>query len=917
VTDARFLLSNGANPNAADENGYTPLHAAVFLAKDMGIVELLVNHKDTDVNCLDNEGRTALDYAKENFHGHGERIAKLLKEKGGVETEKRLPNVTKERIKKHMRVFSNQKPRKVENFLSDATVPIEDKIVKISDEYLYSAIIDSDVEGVRLLLKNGADISACGEKGANALHLASRYAKTTDLIDVILETGKFDINGGDSTGHTSLHYAIMGTRWEINVRHLIRKGADPNIANKKGYTPLHYVAFHAKRMEITSLFLEKEQVDIIHHSEHYHSTFTEGVTGLYSALSFKPVEIARCLMENGADPTIRGSNDGLTPFHLASAVLTDTDVLDLMLGNEKQINIEERENLGRTALHLALATSNFDAARFLLSKGADPNVTDEKGLTPLHVAAFHANGLGEAIANLLREKGVAKAEGNNHGTENMAALLDSHTETIRFLIESGMDISAMTWGKNGMNAALNVLAATIEKITKRIDSLQETNLHAGPTAPKCCTSDDNNDKMGKEVLKEAIKHSDVEKVRNLIEMGADLGKTTWRKGVNALHVASQHAKKTEILDVILETGDFDINGRDEEGKTALYYAMLDKNVETEAVRYLLGKGADPTTRANNGFTPFHMAAAFSRESDILDLFLATNKKFDIDFRNQSGRTALHMAAMESNSATAEFLLVKGANPNVTDEDGATPLHVAALVAKDMDIVKLLINHKDTDVNCLVNGGRNALDCAMGNMFGLGEAIVNLLREKMAAKAEGDDYEPKNMAASVPAGCIKQDSDMETIRYLLEDGQDISEMTWGENGANALHLAAAKNEETTDLIDAILETGKFDINGIDNDGRTPLHYAINRPKPITINARRLIKVGADPGIADKNGVTPLHMAARNAKTMDLIEILLNTEAVDVNHYDHNGTTPLAYAGANKHGLGRRIIARLKEYDDEKK
>jgi hypothetical protein len=52
-------------------------------------------------------------------------------------------------------------------------------------------------------------------------------------------------------------------------------------------------------------------------------------------------------------------------------------------------------------------------------------------------------------------------------------------------------------------------------------------------------------------------------------------------------------------------------------------------------------------------------------------------------------------------------------------------------------------------------------------------------------------------------------------------------------------------------------------------------------------------------------------------MDLIEILLNAEAVDVNHYDHNGTTPLAYARANKHGLGQRIIARLKEYDDEKK
>ncbi|EFX68073.1 hypothetical protein DAPPUDRAFT_330383 [Daphnia pulex] len=47
-----------------------------------------------------------------------------------------------------------------------------------------------------------------------------------------------------------------------------------------------------------------------------------------------------------------------------------------------------------------------------------------------------------------------------------------------------------------------------------------------------------------------------------------------------------------------------------------------------------------------------------------------------------------------------------------------------------------------------------------------------------------------MAASVPAGRIKQDSDMETIRYLLEDGQDISAMTWGEDETNALHVAAA-------------------------------------------------------------------------------------------------------------------------------
>jgi ankyrin repeat protein len=71
------------------------------------------------------------------------------------------------------------------------------------------------------------------------------------------------------------------------------------------------------------------------------------------------------------------------------------------------------------------------------------------------------------------------------------------------------------------------------------------------------------------------------------------------------------------------------------------------------------------------------------------------------------------------------------------------------------------------------------------------------------------------------------------------------------------------------------------------------------------------MGADPSIADKNRVTPLHLAARNAESMDLIELLLNTEAVNVNCVDNQGRIPLACARDNKHGLGEKIIARLKE------
>jgi ankyrin repeat protein len=186
---------------------------------------------------------------------------------------------------------------------------------------------------------------------------------------------------------------------------------------------------------------------------------------------------------------------------------------------------------------------------------------------------------------------------------------------------------------------------------------------------------------------------------------------------------------------------------------------------------------------------------------------------------------------------------------------------------------------------------------------------DLYAEPTAPNCTTADDNNENMVKKVLEEAIRN-SDAEKVRNLIEMGADLGKTTW-RKGMNALHEVSFY-AKTTDLIDAILETGKFDINGVDNDGRTPLHYAINKPDPVTINARRLIKMGADPSIADKNRVTPLHLAARNAESMDLIELLLNTEAVDVNYVDDNGRTPLAYARVNKHGLGERIIARLKEY-----
>ncbi|EFX66722.1 hypothetical protein DAPPUDRAFT_116012 [Daphnia pulex] len=80
------LLQKGANPNVrASINGLTPLHLTAQFAKDVHLVEILLNHPGVDVNRLDNWGQNALDYAMNNENRHGERIANLLKEKNPAE----------------------------------------------------------------------------------------------------------------------------------------------------------------------------------------------------------------------------------------------------------------------------------------------------------------------------------------------------------------------------------------------------------------------------------------------------------------------------------------------------------------------------------------------------------------------------------------------------------------------------------------------------------------------------------------------------------------------------------------------------------------------------------------------------------------------------------------------------------------
>jgi len=106
---------------------------------------------------------------------------------------------------------------------------------------------------------------------------------------------------------------------------LLEHGADPNVRDSVGATPLHDATLSGKVNAVRSLLMHGADVNVkttgaIVVMEDYAGIFTEstysGVTPLHLAAYKGYAEIAKILLEWGADPNVR-DNEGLTHLEIA------------------------------------------------------------------------------------------------------------------------------------------------------------------------------------------------------------------------------------------------------------------------------------------------------------------------------------------------------------------------------------------------------------------------------------------------------------------------------------------------------------------------------------------------------------------------------------------------------------------------
>lgn len=155
-------------------------------------------------------------------------------------------------------------------------------------------------------------------------------------------------------------------------------------------------------------------------------------------------------------------------------------------------------------------------------------------------------------------------------------------------------------------------------------------------------------------------------------------------------------------------------------------------------------------------------------------------------------TLLHMAAYSNNDALVEFLLQRGADPNLRDGKGQTPLFGAASTGNVRSVQMLIAGGAKVDA-------RNA-----GNDTPLHRAIT--------------------------------DSRADTARVLIDHKADVNAVN--SNGMTPLHVALDKAEEP--LVELLLDRGA-DVNKRTGNGKSPLRLAVGRDDLI----KMLMDRGAKP------------------------------------------------------------------------
>lgn len=568
-----------------------------------------------------------------------------------------------------------------------------------------------------------------------------------------------------------------------NVSTILSSSPDINInaSDMEGYTSLHRAIVNNDLNTVTEL-LKNENIDVnskLGIEVSIDGWYLGGATPLILASYLGYTDIVNALIEKGVDVKAKDDVDGCMAIHLAAAN-GKNDVINILLDVDAS-NINDVDNRGNTPLHWASMKDRADTVSLLIENGADIEAKDIDNWTALHyAAAFASLQTVEALVDNGADKNSLTKDGNipvNYAKdETIKTYLSGgkigREDTEEVVEEETKETAADETAENTETSE----TITEDELNNELDTTQNgsivdpTVVDLDPKQLELLIAVKNNDiiavnallkenvnpnfvdEEGYSPLHRAVLNNNLDVVNVLlsykdidteIKLPYEASVDDWYLGGATPLLVASYTGNADIVNALIEAGS-DIRAKDDiDGATTIHIASANGN--NEVINILLNKDNTLINESDSmKDTPLHWAS-IKNQTDTISLLLANGA--DTKLTNSDGNTVLHYAAMYGDVNTVNVLLEADSSlASVENNEGITPIYYA-IVVSDNDILLSIITNGQIDINKKDSLGYTPLHYAAnyGNM----EAVVLLVEEFNADKTivNDDNFTASDIAAN--------------------------------------------------------------------------------------------------------------------------------------------------------------------------
>nr|XP_037272545.1 LOW QUALITY PROTEIN: SH3 and multiple ankyrin repeat domains protein 3-like [Rhipicephalus microplus] len=253
-----------------------------------------------------------------------------------------------------------------------------------------------------------------------------------------------------------------------------------------------------------------------------------------------------------------------------------------------------------------------------------------------------------------------------------------------------------------------------------------------------------------------VTNSNVDKISKLCTRGLDPNFHCPDTGETPLTLAAGLKSPSKVI-IALVNGGALLDYRTKDGRTALHRAVEKNNLE--ALKTLLDLGASPNYKDARGLTPLYYTVLWNADPQLAETLLHDHAMLGV--ADPQGWQEVHQACKHGLVQHLEQLLFYGADMNARNASGNTPLHVCAVNDRESCARVLLFRGADPAALNFANQNPYQVAVIAGNL-GLADVIKNHKPEDVVPYREPPTYNPRRRASSAALSRTHSDPRLELV-----------------------------------------------------------------------------------------------------------------------------------------------------------